>query len=201
MLYRISLILLCIPALYLLFEISHFSHLRSDIAQPNADFQIIGAENDGSVLVEFLNYGCGYCKQIHPDIKEMLRLRPNLRYVVRPVAFGTENTLKITNLVLAAGLQDKFWEMHDAVLSYPESEIPDQFMRETASLYGLDVDQLYEDAESEEVASISDENRRLFDQAGLDSVPSFYAQNKFFIVTNEKAPDLQDLLSIIVENR
>ena len=39
---------------------------------------------------------------------------------------------------MAAGLQGKFKEMHEAILEYPEMSVPDSFIEETAALYGID---------------------------------------------------------------
>ena len=65
-------------------------------------------------------------------MEEVLQIRKDIRYVARPISFGHEETKemdKLSTLVLAAGLQGKFWEFHKAFLEYPEQNIPDSWSR------------------------------------------------------------------------
>ena len=124
-------------------------------------------------------------------IKEILEVRKDIRYVIRPVIFGIEGDEKSTKLAIAAGLQGKFSEMHDAFLEYPKQKIPDDFIKETASLYGIDYDLLIKDSEGKEVQKIMKDNLKAFEHSGLYSVPSFMIKDKFYIVTDENLPDLK----------
>lgn len=196
--YRILIVLLIIAASYTLFGIGHFKWMYSKVNNPSATFQVQGNQNADITLVEFINYGCGYCKDLHPTIQELLQIRKDLRYVVRPVIFSEEDTAyKITSLAFAAGLQGKFDEIHGAFLEYPENVIPDDFIEETALLYGVDYDQMVTDSQGKKVKKIIKENLSAFEHVGLQSVPSFMIKDKIYVVTNEELPDLQKLLNMI----
>lgn len=215
--YRIIIILLVITAGYSLYGIGHFKWMYHRVDHPKADFQISGNLQSDLTLIEFINYNCGYCRQLNPVVKELLEVRKDIRYITRPVSFKIfeqegeqeENTEgeqqqpkeiedKITKMIFAAGLQGKFWELHDAILGHPDLEIPDGFIQETATLYGLDYDQMAKDAEDKKVQKIMDENLAVFDHIGLYSVPSFMMNGKIYSITDENLPDLKKLLDFIV---
>jgi len=204
--YRIIIVLLIIAAGYSLYGISHFKWMYHRVNNPAAEFQVSGNEQSSLILVEFLNYNCGYCKQLHPAVKELLSIRKDIRYVARPVSFtifydeeGNEQEAddQVTKMVIAAGLQGKFQEMHNAVLEYPEIELPDGFIEETANLYGIDYEQLVKDANGKKVQKIIKENLKAFNHTGLYSVPSFMIDNDFYIITDENLPGLKQLLNMV----
>lgn len=194
---RVILILLGLTVAYCIYGISHFKWMYHAVEHPKADFQIMGDENADVTFVEFLNYGCVYCKQLDPIITEMLEVRPDIRYIARPVMFTETDEDNVTKLIMAAGLQGKFWEMHKAVLNYPEVAIPNDFIKETANLYGLDYAQMVEDANSKRVKKFLDNNLTALDHAAINSVPSFVVNGKIYIVDDNGIPNLKQLLSII----
>jgi len=194
-----ALFVFCIAlvGLYSLYGIGHFKYMNYSIENPKADFQIIGNNEAEITVVEFLNYGCGYCKQLHPTIKELLNLRQDIKYIARPVVFGDENMIKITSIVLAAGLQGKFVEMHEAILEYPEINVPDSFIEETASLYGLDYERLVKDSTGKEVNKIAENNLDIMEFSGLSNVPALVINGKFYTISDEKLPDLKEILEAV----
>jgi protein-disulfide isomerase len=198
-LYRIILILLLLAACYSITGIIHFRWMYHKVENPKAEFLVLETQNANATLVEFLNYGCGYCKELQPVIEDVLKMRKDLRYVARPIAFGEGATLRLTHIVLAAGLQDKFWEFHKAFLEYPEIEIPDSFIEETASLYGVDYSQLMKDADSEKVSKMAERNLSAMESAGLYGVPSFMINKKLYVIDESGVPDLKKMLEIVVQ--
>lgn len=204
--YRIIIIILILAAGYSLYGIFHFQRMYYKASNPHAEFQIAGNQQSDVTLIEFMNYGCGYCKQLNPVVKELLEVRKDIRYIARPISFkifegeeGKEVEVKdkLTKIAFAAGLQGKFWEMHDALLEYPETQIPDSFIEETALLYGLDYDRLIKDSDGKEVQKIIGENISTFDHIGLYSVPAFMIKDKIYVITEENLPDLKQLLDMI----
>jgi len=201
MFYRIVIIFIALIGLYSLIGIGNFKWMHHNLVSPRADFQITGDVTSDLVVVEFLNYSCTFCKELHPTIKELLELRKDIKYIVRPVAFGDEEMTRTNDLVLAAGLQDKFWEMHNAVLEYPEIEVPVSFIEETAGLFGLDFDQMVQDSTDDIVQKIAENNNNALDQARINSVPSFIVGGDVHLVTDENLPDLKDLLDMINQSQ
>ncbi len=207
MFFRFVLILIALAGLYSLYGIIHFKWMYHSVENPKADFLTLENNENGQdqdeksknqiMMVEYLNYGCEYCKEMHPRIKELLSLRKDITYIARPIVFGDEAMMRLNNIVLAAGLQGQFWEMHNAILEYPEMEVPDSFIEETANLYGMDYNKLIEDSQSKAIEKIAENNMASMTHAGIDSVPSFVINGDIHLVANENLPQLKDLLEII----
>ena len=67
-------------------------------------------------LLEYGDFECKHCAEAFPVVKEINRwLRGALRYVFRhfPVADKHPNALRAAEAAEAAGVQGRFWEMHD----------------------------------------------------------------------------------------
>lgn len=196
--YRIILILLAIAAAYSLYGIIHFKWMYHRVDNPKAEFFVSGNPNGSVTVVEFINYGCIHCKNLHPVMKEALSVRKDVRYVVRPIAYGEGFTDRLTRIVIAAGLQGKFWDLHDAFLEHPEPDIPDDFIEETALLYGLDYEQLMNDADGKKVRKLADNNYAVLEHVGIYSIPSFVVGQKIYRI-EETIPTLKNILSMITE--
>lgn len=199
--YRAYLALLGLLAAYAIFGIIHYKLLDIQTSKPAATFLIkepVKATNTPITLVEFIDYTCNYCKEVNPTVEELLKIRKDIRYIARPIAFDKEVSEPILRYVLAAGMQGKFWDMHKAVLEYPEREIPNDFLDQTASLYGLNIEQLKKDAESKEVDDIIEDNIDAVVHAGIQVTPSFLLNNRVY-VPGQAMPNLVDLINMIKE--
>jgi predicted DsbA family dithiol-disulfide isomerase len=130
-------------------------------------------------------------------IEELKQVRKDVRFIIRPIPFQEVAEEKAPYIAIAAGFQGKFEEFNKAFLEYPEEKIPDDFIKETAELYGLDYDQLIKDSEGEKVEDILTHGMNAMQHAAINSVPSFIIKNKIYIVTNDGIPDLKQLLNII----
>lgn len=196
---RTFIILIAFAGLYSLYGIGHFKWIYHNISTPAVEFQAKGDPKADLVFVEFLNYACGFCKEMHPAIEEMLTIRKDVRYIARPVSFGEGITDTLPRIVFAAGLQDKFWEFHNAFLEYPEEEVPDDFIIETANLYGVDYERLIADSKGKEVEKLVKSSMDAMADAGLQFIPSFMIGDQYYEVGEEGVPDLKKLLSIVTE--
>ncbi len=196
-LFRFFLLLVILASGYSLFGIGHFKWMYNKVENPSAEFLTLQNKSAPIKMVEFINYGCGFCKELHPTIQELLSVRKDIEYVVRPIAFGEGITNDLTHIALAAGLQDRFWEFNNAFLEYPEDDIPDDFIIETANLYGVDYAQLIKDSKSRKVKELAQENDNALGHAGLGSVPSFMINRNFYYVDERGVPDLKTMLDIV----
>lgn len=207
--YRIVVILLILAAGYTLYGIGHFKWMYHRTHNPKAEFQITGNKEADLTLVEFTNYYCGYCKVLAPVYREIVQIRKDVRFITRPIKFSFPAAAETeegqtepfedtyTAMVIAAGLQGKFWEMHEAVLEYPSIEIPDSFFEETATLYGIDYEKMIADSKSKEVKSIIKENYSAFEYTGISSVPAFMFNGQIFIITEQEQIDLKTILGMM----
>lgn len=83
----------------------------------------LGPANAPVKIIEFADFQCPYCKQMHPELKKLQEEFPNktiLTYKDFPLAMH-QNAEKAAEAAHCAGDQGKFWEYHDAIF---ESSAP-----------------------------------------------------------------------------
>jgi len=198
--YRAYLTLLALIAVYAVLGIAYFKWMHVSAENPRGAFLTVQATQNPERAVtisEFLDYGCPFCKQLHPTVKEFLNLRKDINYIARPIAFNEQSEF-MTRHVLAAGLQGKFWQMHNAVLEHPDTELPEGFFEETASVFGLDMEQFNADINSREVDKILRDNINAWEHAGAQVTPSFLMGAKIY-QPGESLPTLVELINMVNE--
>lgn len=196
-LYRAYLTFLALIAAYAIYGIAHFKWVFHNIDQP-VSFQVTGDLNSDITVIEFLNYSCQFCKELHPTVKELMEVRKDIRYIARPIPFEDDPSMRLTKIAMAAGLQGKFWEMHNALLENPNVFIDDAFIEETSNLFGIDYAQLTEDIESDKVKDLMNENIAALINSGTQYTPSFLVGKKIYLM-GEEIPTLIDLIEMVNE--
>jgi len=92
---------------------------RLNVAQPGAEpAHSIGPVNAPVTLEEFGDFQCPPCGLLHPVLKEMEKeFGPQLRVIFRhfPLAQAHPHAIPAARATEAAGMQGKFWEMHDLI--------------------------------------------------------------------------------------
>lgn len=189
-----------LTALYAMFEIYRFSTMVYGVRGVKADFVIQGPEQSDIVMVEFLDYNCGFCKKVHPAVRDFLDIRKDVRYIARPISVLGPDSEKLAKVALAAGLQGKFWEMHEALLT-SDGQIDEKFFREMAALYDIDHDKMMEDADGKEVAKIFDDNIGDATRAAVFSTPTIIINRTFISGSMSRLPTAADLIRIVEQQK
>lgn len=85
-----------------------------------ADDWVLG-ENEGAVLtiIEYSDFQCPYCAQLAPVLEELQKKYPDdVRIIFRNFPLPSHSlAIQGAQAAEAAGIQGKFWEMHDALFS------------------------------------------------------------------------------------
>jgi protein-disulfide isomerase len=86
-----------------------------------ADAPFRGPRDAQVTMVEYLDYGCGYCKRAHTTVEEIMkRYDGKVRFVHRDYPLSPEGpTVNAARGVRCAGEQDKLWEFHADLLTNP----------------------------------------------------------------------------------
>ena len=158
-------------------------------------FQTQGPPDAPITILEFTDYNCPYCRAMHPIVKEVLKDRDDILYISRPIGALGEESEQLVRLVLAAGLQGKFWEMHDALLSH-DSKFGDIFIRTAAIRNSINPDQMYADANGEDVQNYLNSNKVSAAVLGIRYTPTLMI-NKTIYVPKDGKPTVSDLTRAI----
>jgi protein-disulfide isomerase len=127
-------------------------------------------------LVEYGDYQCPYCGAVYPVVKRLQKtLGKKLRFVFRnfPLTQAHPYALVAAEAAEAAGLQGKFWEMHDLLYENQDSLDPD-ILPSWAQQVGLDLKKFGMAIQQGTVATRIKEDRRSGIASGVNGTPSFF---------------------------
>ena len=131
-------------------------------------------------LVEFGDFECPYCRAAAPSLERVLdRLdgRARLRWRHFPLAAKHPHAEQAARAAEAAGLQGRFWEMHD-VLFANQGALEDEDLLGYAKELGLDPGRFEEDLRSAAVADAVRADRQAGEAAGVTGTPSFFVDGR-----------------------
>lgn len=131
-------------------------------------------------LVEFGDYQCPACVAYHPLVKEVItQFSGKINFVFRNFPLPQHKNANISAYAVeAAGLQGKFWEMHDKVYEsdkeWATQSDPIETFVEYAKLIGLDIDKFKKDMGSNEVKTKITRDTNDGTLIKVNSTPSFF---------------------------
>ena len=101
----------------LFFDDSEPYHLKILEALPKHAIVQIGPDTAENTVIEFMDYFCGYCKKIHPELIDLAKRRNDTRVVFLQHPILSESSRVIAEMVVAANYQEKGTELHNALFS------------------------------------------------------------------------------------
>ena len=101
----------------LFFDDSKPYYLKILDALPKSAIIAVGPEDAENTIIEFMDYFCGYCKKIHPELISLTEKRSDTRVIFLQHPILSESSKVIAAMVIAANLQNKGWEMHHSLFS------------------------------------------------------------------------------------
>jgi len=141
-----------------------------------------GNLNADLVIVEYGDYQCPYCGAAYPVLKELMRqFGSQIKFVFRnfPLSEMHEYARAAALAAEAAALQNKFWEMHDAIYENQQN-LNEHLLLELVKELKLDIPQFKSDLESSALKAKVDEDFESGVVSGVNGTPSFYVNGKKF---------------------
>jgi protein-disulfide isomerase len=128
------------------------------------------------VVIEYADLECPFCAKAHLILKE-LRVTRVFRHF--PVTSKHPRARVLAAAAEAAGLQGKFWEMHDSLLE-DQGHLDDPHLWERAERLGLDLDRFEADRRTESVAARIESDFRSGIRAGVATTPTQFVGGRPF---------------------
>jgi protein-disulfide isomerase len=156
------------------------------LAAPTADVPINGAPIQGLreapvTIIEFADYECPYCQQIHPLLKKLEQEfdgKIALAFKDMPLPMHPR-AAKAAEATRCAGVQGKFWELHDLLFEHPgHLEVPQ--LKEYAQTLQLDMEKFDKCLASGEQSAVVQKDFAEAQHLGLTGTPSFFVNGHFF---------------------
>jgi len=148
----------------------------SKLIRPLAGRDHIQGRIDAPIaLIEYGDYECPYCGKVYPMVKEIQkRLGDRLCFVFRnfPMASSHPRAEHAAEAAEAAGLQGKFWEMHD-LLYENQGALADEDIARYATTLGLDTPRLMSEVLTGAHAPRIREDVQTGARGGVNGTPSF----------------------------
>jgi protein-disulfide isomerase len=140
-----------------------------------------GSAEASVTLIEFSDFQCPACRAYYPLVKQLTDEFPDdLRVVYKhfPLTTVHLNAYDAAVASEAAGVQGKFWEMHDILFErqteWESENDPAGKFAEYAKEIGLDEEKFRSDLASSELAAGVDSDVELGNSLGVNATPTFY---------------------------
>lgn len=143
-----------------------------DWIENNESLPVEGNPEGDVTIVEFFDYNCGYCKKALEDVLTLMEEDDNLKFVFVDMPILGPSSRKAAEWSMAAKEQNAFLEYH-AALMQSRGMINEQRLEQIAENIGLDVEQMRQDAASEEVEAIIREKMQKASAMGISGTPAF----------------------------
>lgn len=146
---------------------------------------IEGQDKSGVTLVEYGDYECPYCGQAYPVVKQVVSdLNQQISFQFRnfPLVSIHQNAFAGARAAEAASLQNKFWEMHDALYQtqtqWSSASDPTSLFDQLAQQLGLNVTQFKTDYASIKVNNLINADMAEGNKLGITGTPTFFLDGK-----------------------
>ena len=167
------------------------NHKSSTSSSTNSSSQptqhIIGTGSTGVTLVEYGDYECPYCEEYYPVVKQVQQeYNDKIFFQFRnfPLTSVHVNAFAGARAAEAAGLQNKFWEMHDALYDASNWQVwstasdPTPYFSQYAQQLGLNMTQFKSDFGSSKVNDLVNADMTAGNKLNIQGTPTFFLDGK-----------------------
>ena len=162
----------------LFFDDSEPYHLKILEALPKQAIIQVGPDDAENTVIEFMDYFCGYCKKIHPELINLANSRDDVRVVFLQHPILNESSNVIARFAIAANMQGKGIEFHNEIFSI-EGSITQEKLKEAVIKSGVNQIKFQIDLEKDEVDKLIALSSFIAGGSGARGTPSMFV-NEFF---------------------
>jgi protein-disulfide isomerase len=156
-----------------------------DLAGIPQEGTVLGSPDAGVTLIEYADLQCpacrAYAETFFPEVVEQYVRPGRVKTGFRGISFIGPDSETALRYVLAAGLQDRLWQLQEALYRNQGGEnsgwVTEGLVRELAAeIPGLDADRLVVEADSAEVTEMMAEAEAQADAAEVRGTPTLAIQ-------------------------
>jgi protein-disulfide isomerase len=153
--------------------------LATETVEVNEEDWVTGAQQASVTILEYGDFQCPACASYHPLVRQLLMNFPeDLKVVYRHFPLSQHaNAMPAGRAAEAAGMQGKFWEMHDMLFErqsqWSEEADPGARFESFAEELSLDLDRFKADYESDKTLELVQADAALGRAALVSSTPTF----------------------------
>ena len=147
---------------------------------PQSGILQIGDDNAKNTIIEFMDYFCGYCKKVHPELLSIVDERSDTRVIFLQHPILSESSNLLSKMVVAANIQNKGIDFHNALFSI-EGNINNEKLKKIIEDIDLNTAKFNIDINKEEVHNIVRLSAFLANGAGARGTPTFFINDEFIV--------------------
>lgn len=141
----------------------------------------VGGNPDGDItLVEFIDYRCGVCKRVNPDLEKLISADGNIRFILKEFPILTAESDLAARFAVSvqqiAGA-DSYKKAHDALME-ARGPVNAETMTKLADDLGVDGKEVLNRMNTEDVSAVLRENRQLAERMSVMGTPTFIIEGE-----------------------
>ena len=131
------------------------------------------------IIVEFVDYNCGYCKKSLDAITNILKSHNDVKVSFRDYPILSTTSTSAAKAALAAQKQGKYFNFHSNLMKF-QGNLTEEEIFNIAKSSGLKIKQLKLDMDDPEIVTIINDTRDLAKSLGIRGTPTFLINGKLF---------------------
>lgn len=135
----------------------------------------IGGNPYGTVtVVEFFDYNCPFCRQVKPEVAELLRNDDGIRYVFKEFPILSASSAQAARVALAVWhlAPERYWDVHTALMGHDGTLTEDQ-IRAAVTDAGLDWQEIVARGDADDVTATIRRNLEIAQRLQISGTPTF----------------------------
>ena len=148
---------------------------RQDIDRDPRDF--VANPNGKVTVAEFYDYNCTYCKAAAPQILDLIRRNPDVRFVFKEYPIFGGDSDRAASLALAAKTHGKYLQLYQQFFGVAQ-HLDQAAMERIVAAAGLDKTALEAEAVSDPIRKQLVDTHALAEQIGINGTPTFIVDGK-----------------------
>ncbi|WP_323717134.1 DsbA family protein [Paracoccus aminovorans] len=141
----------------------------------------VGGNPQGDVtLVEFIDYRCGVCKKVNPDLEKLISADGNIRWILKEFPILTQESDLAARFAVAVQQEagpEAYKKAHDALME-SRGPVNLESLTQLAGELGVDGKTVLNRMNTEEVSAVIRKNRQLAEQMSVMGTPTFIIEGE-----------------------
>ncbi len=162
----------------LIFDDSKPFHLKILEVLPKEGIIQMGSDDPKNTVIEFMDYFCGYCKKMQPELEELHKERNDVRIIFLQYPILNESSFLISKMVIAANYQGKGLELHKAIFS-KEGSLTKEKLQQAIVESGVNEIKLKIDMDKDKTEKILHLSTFLAGGVGARGTPAVFVNENF----------------------
>lgn len=150
----------------------------------NPDSAVVGNKDGAITVVEFFDYSCGYCHRLYPTMKNIIAKNPDVKIVMKELAFVAPISSYAAKAALAANNQGKYADVWAAMMT-ANGPLTEAKVDELAVLAGVNLEQMKADMNSAKIEKIMKDTSELANKIQVNGVPALVINGKMVQTLDE----------------